>query len=164
MLPGGHMIRLEEDGMNKTGGEEALLLKRQLCFPLYAAARRVVGLYTPALKPLGITYTQYLLMLVLWEEEEITMGSLCERLALDSGTLTPVAKKLEVMGLLSRRRSAEDERVVVLSLTEAGRALKDEARRVPKTVGVCLPLSPEEAGQLYALLYKLLDGLKESDD
>ncbi|WP_314656021.1 MarR family transcriptional regulator, partial [uncultured Selenomonas sp.] len=99
-----------------------LLLTNQLCFPLYAAARKIVAAYHPFLKELGLTYAQYVTMMVLWEEQHITMHALGKRLALDSGTLTPVLKKLEGMGYLRRSRKTDDERVVLVELTEAGTA------------------------------------------
>ncbi len=135
---------------------EAMKLENQLCFPLYAAARRVTGLYTPHLKPLGLTYTQYIVMLVLWERDGLTVGEICEKLMLDSGTLSPLLKKLEGEGLLERRRSPGDDRVVVISLTEKGRALQAAAAKVPLEVGACIPLAPEKAAELYVLLYELL--------
>lgn len=143
--------------MKKTNETEALLLDRQLCFPLYAAARKIVAAYTPVLKPLGLTYTQYLVMLVLWEKDGIGVGQLCARLRLDSGTLTPVLKKLEERSLLERRRSGKDERVVILTLTDQGRALREQALGIPEEVGRCLSLTPEEAGILYSLLYRIID-------
>ena len=143
--------------MKKTNDTEALLLDRQLCFPLYAAARKIVAAYTPVLKPLGLTYTQYLVMLVLWEKDGIGVGQLCARLRLDSGTLTPVLKKLEERSLLERRRSGKDERVVILTLTAQGRALREQALGIPEEVGRCLSLTPEEAGILYGLLYRIID-------
>ena len=136
-----------------------LLLENQLCFPLYAAARRVTGLYTPHLKPLGLTYTQYIVMLVLWERDHISVGELSERLYLDSGTLTPLLKKMEAAGLVTRMRSAEDERVVIVDLTEAGRALKEKAADVPFSVGACVPLKAEEAVELHRLLGKILQAV-----
>ena len=142
--------------MKKTNDTEALLLDRQLCFPLYAAARKIVAAYTPVLKPLGLTYTQYLVMLVLWEKDGIGVGQLCARLRLDSGTLTPVLKKLEERSLLERRRSGKDERVVILTLTDQGRALREQALGIPEEVGRCLSLTPEEAGILYNLLYRII--------
>ncbi len=138
--------------------DEALRLDNQLCFPLYAAARKIVGAYTPALKPLGLTYTQYLVFLVLWEQDGLPMGEVCRRLRLDSGTLTPVLKKLEAAGYLTRSRLPEDERVVTLKLTDAGRALKREAVAVPPQVAGTVCLQPDEAAELYRLLYKFLDG------
>ena len=135
---------------------EAMKLENQLCFPLYAAARRVTALYTPHLKPLGLTYTQYIVMLVLWERDGLTVGEICEKLMLDSGTLSPLLKKLEGEGLLERRRSQYDDRVVVINLTEKGKALQEKAAQVPLEVGACMPLAPEKAAELYALLYELL--------
>ena len=143
--------------MKKTNETEVLLLDRQLCFPLYAAARKIVAAYTPVLKPLGLTYTQYLVMLVLWEKDGIGVGQLCARLRLDSGTLTPVLKKLEERSLLERRRSGKDERVVILTLTAQGRALREQALGIPEEVGRCLSLTPDEAGILYNLLYRIID-------
>ena len=133
-----------------------LLLKNQLCFPLYAAARQVTGLYAPLLKPLGLTYTQYLVFLVLWEEDGLKVGDLGGRLLLDSGTLTPLLKKLEEKGLLTRRRCEEDERVVRVFLTDEGRALRAKALTIPASVGSCVSLSEADARDLYRILYTLL--------
>ena len=136
---------------------EALKLDNQLCFPLYAAARKVTGLYMPYLKELGLTYTQYIVLLVLWERDGLSLGEIGDRLNLDSGTLTPLCKKLEAAGLIARRRSEQDERSVRITLTEAGAALKERAAQIPLKVGSCLPLAPEEAVRLYALLHKILE-------
>lgn len=133
-----------------------LLLKNQLCFPLYAAARQVTGFYAPLLKPLGLTYTQYLVFLVLWEEDGLKVGDLGGRLLLDSGTLTPLLKKLEEKGLLTRRRCEEDERVVRVFLTDEGRALRAKALTIPASVGSCVSLSEADARDLYRILYTLL--------
>lgn len=135
---------------------EAMKLKNQLCFPLYAAARNVTGLYTPYLKPLGLTYTQYLVFLVLWEEDGLAVGDICERLMLDSGTLSPLLKKMEAEGYVERKRSAADDRVVVITLTDEGRALQLKAKDIPREVAGCIDLPPEKAGELYALLNELL--------
>ena len=139
---------------------EAMKLANQLCFPLYAAARNVTSLYTPWLKPLGLTYTQYIALLVLWEQDGQTVGEIGEKLMLDNGTLSPLLKKMEQAGLVQRQRSREDERVVVVSLTEAGRALREKAKDVPAKVAGCIDLPPEKAQMLYALLYELLDNQK----
>ena len=139
---------------------EAMKLANQMCFPLYAASRNVIGLYTPFLKPLGLTYTQYLVFLVLWEKDGIPVGELCERLMLDNGTLSPLLKKMEQAGRVERKRSGEDDRVVVITLTEEGRALQEKAKDVPAKVAACLHLPEEKARQLYALLYELLDEQK----
>lgn len=135
---------------------EALQLKRQLCFPLYASAKAVVRLYRPLLDKLDLTYTQYLVLLVLWEEGETTVKALGQRLFLDSGTLTPVLKALEKKRYVRRQRSEADERVTQLSLTEEGWALRDQALSIPQAIRNCVPLSEEEAKELYQLLYRIL--------
>ena len=135
---------------------EVMKLSNQLCFPLYAAARKVTGLYGPALAPLGLTYTQYLVMLVLWEKDGVPVSEICSRLFLDNGTVSPLLKKLEKAGLVRRSRSAEDERVVLITLTEAGRALQERAKDVPGQVGSCIRLAPGKALTLYQLLYEIL--------
>ena len=136
---------------------EQLKLGNQLCFPLYAAARKVVSLYTPHLKALGLTYTQYIALMVLWEHDGLPVGELGSHLFLDSGTLTPLLKKLADRGLLTRDRSKEDERVVCVHLTEEGWKLREEVKEIPAQVGGCVPLTPEEAQVLYGLLYKIMD-------
>ena len=141
-----------------TGPEKLpqLMLENQLCFPLYAAARRVVNRYTPYLKPLGITYTQYIVFLTLWENGETTVGELCRKLYLDNGTLTPLLKKMDEAGYIHRTRSLNDERIVTIRLTEEGWTLRKRAAGIPDQMGRCMPLTVEEAGQLYTILYKLL--------
>ncbi len=135
--------------------QEAMKLANQLCFPLYAAARHVTGLYTPVLRPLGLTYTQYIVFLVLWEKDGQPVGEIGEKLLLDNGTLSPLLKKMEQAGYVRRERSREDERVVVITLTEAGRALQEKAKDVPAKVAGCIDLPPEKAQALYGLLYEL---------
>ena len=135
-----------------------LHLDSQLCFPLYAASRIVVNHYTPFLKPYGITYTQYVVLLALWEKETATVGELCERLYLDNGTMTPLLKKMEKTGLIKRRRSKEDERVVTVHVTNEGWKLREEIKDVPFLLGKTIPLNKEDAFNLYRLLNKLLDG------
>ena len=135
---------------------DSLKLSNQLCFPLYAASREVVKRYKPFLDRIDLTYTQYITMMVLWEHDEITSKELGEKLFLDSGTLTPVLKKLEEKGLLSRSRDASDERNLRVSITDAGRRLKEEALSVPTGIAGCIHLEAEEALTLYRLLYKLL--------
>jgi len=141
--------------------KEVMKLSNQLCFPLYAAARNVTSLYTPHLKPLGLTYTQYIVLLVLWEKKEATVGELCEKLMLDNGTLTPLLKKLQSAGYVERRRGERDDRVVVISLTDAGRELQERAKDVPINVAGCIKLPPEKVKTLYALLYELIKNQKE---
>ena len=138
---------------------EALKLENQLCFPLYACAREVVKKYKPFLDDIDLTYTQYVTMMVLWEKHSVTSKEIGERLHLDSGTLTPVIKKLAEKGLVTRARSAEDERNLVVTLTDAGLALRDRAACIPGQMGACISLSPEDAGTLYRILYQLLDSM-----
>lgn len=135
---------------------ESLLLQNQLCFPLYAASREVVKKYTPYLDELGLTYTQYITMMVVWEEKELSVKALGDRLFLDSGTMTPVLKALEKKGYVSRTRSKEDERMLVVSLTEEGLELREKALEVPAKAGSCISITPEEAVSLYQILYKIL--------
>ena len=139
---------------------EMMKLANQVCFPLYAAARSVVSLYTPFLKPLGLTYTQYLVFLILWEKDEITVGEICDRLMLDNGTVSPLLKKMQQAGYVDRKRSEEDDRVVIITLTEKGRTLQDKAKEVPVKVGQCIDLEPEKVQTLYALLYELLGNIE----
>ncbi len=138
-----------------------LQLDGQLCFPLYACARKVIGAYTPLLKPLRLTYTQYIVMLELWEKEKEKVGELCHRLYLDCGTITPMLKKMEESGWLTRCRCKVDERVVYVALTEKGRALREQVKDIPAQVSKCVPLEQEEAFELYRLLHKLLDTIDE---
>ena len=135
---------------------DSLKLGNQLCFPLYAASREVIKQYRPFLQALDLTYTQYVVMMVLWEEKRINVKQLGQKLFLDSGTLTPVLKSLEQKRYLTRRRSREDERVLTVELTPEGEALREQAVEVPAKMAGCVRLTPEEAGCLYTLLYKLL--------
>ena len=135
-----------------------LLLKNQLCFPLYACGRKIVSRYTPYLKPLGLTYTQYVVFMVLWEKESMTVGQLGSILHLDAGTLTPLLKNLEKEDYITRARSTEDERVTIISITDKGNALKEKCKDIPlKLAGKGSSLSPEDAKELYKLLYKFLE-------
>ena len=138
-----------------------LQLDNQLCFPLYAAARKVVNEYNPLLKPYGLTYTQYIVFLALWEQEngKAKVGDLGRRLYLDCGTLTPLLKKMEESGWLNRCRCKVDERVVYVSLTEAGWAMRDELKEIPDKVGRCVTMKQEDAAELYRLLHCLLDNI-----
>ena len=135
---------------------DMLKLENQLCFPLYAAAREVTKRYRPFLDDLNLTYTQYITMMVIWECGECSVKALGEKLYLDSGTLTPVVKSLEQKGYVRRFRSSEDERVLLVSITDEGKALRDKATAVPMQVGACIHLTQEEAMTLHRLLYKLL--------
>lgn len=137
---------------------DALRLENQLCFPLYACAREIVKAYTPYLGEIGLTYTQYVAMMLLWEKRKLTSKELGQRLHLDSGTLTPVLKKLEEKGYLTRRRLPEDERNLCVEITDSGMALRERAATIPERMAAgCARLEADEATELYRLLYKLLD-------
>ena len=137
---------------------EQLKLENQLCFPLYACARKITSYYTPLLKPLGLTYTQYIVFMVLWEKEKVTVGELGRELHLDAGTLTPLLKNLEKEGYVVRERSKEDERVTYISITEKGDALKENCKDIPLKLGAaCKRLEDGDAKELYRILHKLLD-------
>lgn len=136
--------------------EDMLKLKSQLCFPLYACSREVIKKYKEFLDPLGLTYTQYIVMMVLWEQKSVNVKSLGEQLYLDSGTLSPLLKKMEAQGILSRNRDASDERNVIVTITPKGESLKDKAITIPEKIGSCINLDYEDARILYTLLYKVL--------
>ncbi len=137
---------------------QQLLLKNQLCFPLYACGRKIVGAYTPYLKPLGLTYTQYIVFMVLWEKESVTVGQLGSELHLDAGTLTPLLKHLQQEGYITRERSKEDERITVITITGKGMELKEKCKDIPlKIASGNKSFSEKEAGELYRLLYKFLE-------
>ena len=142
---------------------DIMKLDNQLCFPLYAAARNVTSLYTPWLRPLGLTYTQYITFLVLWEKDGISVSEIGSRLMLDNGTLSPMLKKMEQEGYIERNRSREDDRVVIITLTEQGRDLQERAKDIPEKVAGCIDLPVEKAKQLYDLLYELLENQKGSN-
>ena len=136
---------------------DTLKLENQLCFPLYACSREIVKKYKPYLDELDLTYTQYITMMVMWEKKQINVKELGECLFLDSGTLTPLLKKLEQKGWVTRQRAKSDERVLSVTLTEAGDELRRKAVTVPQKMACCVKLSQEEVQTLYTLLYKLLD-------
>ena len=138
---------------------DVLKLENQLCFPLYACAKEIVRRYKPYLDELDLTYTQYITMLVLWERKKMNVKELGESLYLDSGTLTPVLKKLEAKKYISRERSKEDERNLIISITPEGEKLKEKAVQVPHKMGQCIHLQPEDAKQLYGLLYQILQSM-----
>ena len=141
--------------MNQT--YDILKLENQLCFPLYAASRKVVSAYTPYLKEIGLTYTQYIVMMVLWEEDDVTVGEIGRRLHLDNGTISPLLRKLEKKDLVRRQRNEGDERVVNIQLTEQGREMRDRALEIPQAVSDCLGLKERDAAALYELLYRIID-------
>ena len=140
---------------------DCLKLENQLCFPLYACSKEIVRKYTPFLNVLDLTYTQYIALMVLWEKKETTVSELGRCLYLDSGTLTPLLKKLEAKELLTRKRSAEDERTVIVTVTDAGMALREKALEIPPQVGSCVRLSKEDAEELYRLCYQILGTISE---
>ncbi|MBQ9168230.1 MAG: MarR family transcriptional regulator [Oscillospiraceae bacterium] len=140
---------------------DVLKIENQICFPLYACSREIIKSYKPFLDEIDLTYTQYIAMMVLWEHKTMNVKTMGEILYLDSGTLTPLLKKLESKGLVTRQRSAADERNLVVTITDAGEALKEKAITVPAAIAKCSNLQPEEAAMLYRILYKML-GKKES--
>ena len=139
-----------------TENYDSLKIENQLCFPLYACARQVIRQYKPYLDELDLTYTQYIAMMLLWDRRCMTSKEMGDALYLDSGTLTPMLKKMEAKGLLTWRRSPEDERNLTVTVTEEGLALRERASEIPARMAGCIDLQPQEAAQLYFLLYRLL--------
>ena len=139
---------------------ESLKLSKQLCFPLYACSREMIKLYKPYLDELGLTYTQYITMMVLWEHKAMTVKALGQELYLDSGTLTPLLKKLEEKGLVTRRRSDLDERNLIVTITEKGEAMRDQALHIPGEMTKCINLPREDIRDLYRMLHQLLEFVK----
>ena len=136
---------------------DPLCLKNQLCFPIYATSNMIIKKYKPLLDELDLTYTQYITMMVLWEKKEVNVKELGECLFLDSGTLTPLLKKLELKGYIKRNRSKEDERIVIVSITKKGEELKAKAMKVPCEMQKKFCLDEKESKMLYDILYKMLD-------
>lgn len=139
---------------------DCLKIDHQLCFPLYAVSHQMTKKYKPFLDALDLTYPQYLTMMVLWEKGDISVKDLGEVLYLDSGTLTPLLKRLEAKGYVTRTRSTVDERSVNIALTDEGKVLEERAKDVPHAIGSCVPLDEQEAQMLYHLLYKILHEMK----
>lgn len=142
--------------MNDTQKKDALKLDNQLCFPLYVCSKEVVRRYKPYLDELDLTYTQYITMMAMWEHKSLNVSALGDYLYLDSGTLTPLLKKLEQKGYVVRKRSEEDERSLIVTITPAGEELKKKAADIPQRIGKCFEISPEDAGELYRILRKLM--------
>ena len=140
----------------------SLRLKNQLCFPLYAVSNLITRKYKSLLDRLGLTYTQYIVMMVLWEEERVNEKFLCEALCLKSNTVTPLLKKLEAKGYITKSRAEDDGRNIVICLTEEGERLKDKALCVPESIAREFCLTPEEVSALYRILHKILDGEREN--
>ena len=143
--------------------DDLLALKNQLCFPLYACAKEIVRAYQPLLDPLNLTYTQYIVMMVLWEHKQMNVKCLGEYLYLDSGTLTPLLRKMEAKGFLTRERSKADERTVIITITEEGEALHEKALSVPREMAKRVHLTVEEFETMYRLLYKMLAQLTKRE-
>ena len=146
--------------MNNEEKYEALRLCNQVCFPLYACSKEIIRKYKPFLDEIDLTYTQYITMMVLGEKKSVNVKTLGESLYLDSGTLTPVLKKLESKGYITRERSSEDERNLVVSITKEGEDLRDKAISIPEKMGTCVKLTQEEASCLYNLLYKIIGNVR----
>lgn len=142
---------------------DALKLENQLCFPLYVCSKEIVKKYKPFLDEIGLTYTQYITMMAMWEHEELSVKELGEYLFLDSGTLTPVLKTLEKKGFLTRRRSAEDERILVVTLSENGKKLKEMAVEVPFKMQGCMSIDEKDAAELYRILHKMMENIHSAD-
>lgn len=138
---------------------DALKLENQLCFPLYVCSKEIVRRYNPYLDELDLTYTQYITMMVMWDKKELNVKELGEKLYLDSGTLTPLLKKLELKGYVTRERSSKDERNLIVKITESGEALKEEAVDIPEKVGSCVCIDKDKAQMLYDTLYEILGSL-----
>lgn len=141
--------------------QDSLALKNQLCFPIYLCSKEMIQKYTPILKELNLTYTQYLVMMYFWEKKTSNVKEIGKTLLLDSSTLTPLLKKLETKGYITRIRSTKDERNLEVSITESGLKLKDKARSVPEKIAKCIDLSKEEAETLYSLVYKVLINIEK---
>ena len=135
---------------------DKLKLENQLCFPLYAVSKEIIRKYKPLLDKIDLTYTQYLVMLVLWENKELNVKEIGDKLYLDSGTLTPVLKSLEAKNYISRNRSVNDERNLIISITE-----EDDALEVPIEVSKCINLDEEDSVKLYSILYKILNSIEK---
>lgn len=138
---------------------ESLKLENQLCFPLYAVSKEIVKKYKPFLDEINLTYTQYITMMVLWEEKEVKVKDIGAKLFLDSGTLTPVLNGLEKRGYVTRKRSEADKRDMYAVVTEEGMAIRDKAALIPAKIGACMPLEPEKAITLYQILHEMMDKL-----
>lgn len=140
---------------------DVLKIDNQLCFPLYACSKEIVRRYKPFLEEIDLTYTQYITMMVLWEKKEINVKELGKQLFLDSGTLTPVLKRLEQKNLISRQRDSRDERNLIVRLTAEGELLKEKAVKIPGKMAGCVSLSEQDAAELYQLLHKVLQSFRD---
>lgn len=143
--------------MKEDNKYEVLKLKNQICFPIYAVSNKIVRRYKPLLEKLDLTYTQYITMMVMWEKKRVNEKMLCECLYLKSNTITPLLKKLEEKGYITKEKDKEDERNLVITLTNKGEQLKEKAVDVPISLAKEMNLSPEKAQMLYNILYELLE-------
>lgn len=159
-----HMEKFQTSNLDKEQvGAEVLFIDNQICFPLYAASRLTTQLYTPLLKELGLTYPQYLVMMVLWQYKQMTVNEICSKLVLETNTVTPLLKRLEQKGMIARRRSIEDERIVIVSLSEKGTNLRDSALEIPSKIVANFSgsqISKEEMLAFKETIWKLLGVLK----
>jgi len=154
--------QIETPDVNKISAQ-SLYLENQICFPLYAASRLTNQLYTPLLKEMGLTYPQYLVMMVLWQYKQMTVNEICSKLVLETNTVTPLLKRLEQKGMIARRRSIEDERIVIVSLSEKGTNLRDSALEIPSKIVANFSgsqISKEEMLAFKETIWKLLGVLK----
>lgn len=147
--------------MKEFNPDDTLKLSNQLCFPLYASGKEITRKYKPFLDKLDITYTQYIVLMVLWEKDHVSVKEIGEKLYLDSGTLTPLLNKLLIKEYISKKSLPRDNRELIISLTNKGLELKKEAYEIPPQIAKEVKLSPEEAKELYRLLYKVLEGFKD---
>ncbi len=143
---------------------DVLKLDNQLCFPLYVCSKEIVKRYKPFLDEIDLTYTQYITMMVLWEHKEMNVKELGKYLFLDSGTLTPVLKKLEIKGYITRKRNEKDERVLDVMITESGEQLKEKAVSIPASIGGCVPLEQKDAVKLFEIMHKMLDSFSVEEN
>lgn len=140
---------------------DMLKLENQVCFPVYVLSKEIIRKYRPYLDEIGLTYTQYIAMMVMWEEKKVNVKELGKRLYLDSGTLTPLLKSLESKGFVKRARSEKDERVLIVSITDKGMRLREKALKIPPKIAACLKMDSDEAVSFYKMLYKLIGGLAD---
>lgn len=155
------LIIIDGKKMNTATESPQLLLDNQICFPLYSAANAVVRAYRPLLQQLDLTYLQYIVLMVLWEESSLNVKTLGERLGLDSGTLTPLLKRLEIKGLVERRRDEADERARIITATRAGMNLREQAREIPQALACTIGLPAAKGTQLKKLCHELLAALSQ---
>lgn len=142
---------------------DPLKLKNQLCFPIYLCSKEIIRKYTPLLDKLNLTYTQYIVMMYFWEKEKSNVKEISKTLLLDSSTLTPLLKKLENKGYITRVRDLKDERNLEVKITDNGKKLKEKAMSIPKQIGKCIDLSDDEAIALYSLIYKVLTNIEKKE-